>query len=434
MFTWKQDQEELAPPPRLDPSAPQPARPPAELFPSMQGPAPFGAFVGPTVTDGGALAGPGPFPGNELYVSAEALLWWIKGYRVPPLGTQFTDGAPTPGVFGSPGTQVVLGDTLHGTDARGGARIMIGYWFDDDHDFGLEGGGFFLGQRNQSSSVSSFGLTNLAVPVDMLTTTGTGGAIPIAGLFPPAVLRDVGSLSLNTKSSLAGGELNGRTNLLAGPNGFIDAIAGARVVSLDEQLTFGTTTSGVAEAALLGQLPGITFPGLTERITSDFFKTQNRFYGGQVGLIGEWHEGPWVFDLKSKIALGTTQQIVTINGATVDSSVAGGLHSYPVGLLASSSNSGRFTRDQTSFIPEFSCSLGYQFTERLRCFVGYNVLYWSSVVRPGDQINRVINPNQIPGFGTGITPGVGSPAQPAFAFHSSDFWAQGITLGLEWRF
>ena len=92
------------------------------------------------------------------------------------------------------------------------------------------------------------------------------------------------------------------------------------------------------------------------------------------------------------------------------------------------------SEDPSARIPEITGTVGYQFTDRLRCFVGYNVMYWSSVVRPGDQINRIINPSQIPGFGTGITPGPGSPAQPAFAFRSSDFWAQGITFGLEWRF
>ena len=308
---------------------------------------------------------------------------------------------------------------------------MVGYWFDDQHLCGLEGGGFYLGQANQTLSVNSFGGTNLAVPVVLVNAAGPAGAIPIAGFTTAGGPRDVGAIKLTDQTTLYGGEFNWRSNCITCPNAFIDFIAGFRTLGLDDELNFATATSGVGLTNLLGRGMGGA-PDLTERDTSDQFDTHNHFYGGQVGFIGEWRCGCWVFDLKAKIGLGDTQQMAQINGSTVDR-VGGTLVTFPAGLLASSSNTGMFTRDQLSFVPEVGLTLGYQFTERLRFFVGYNFLYWSNVARSGDQINSTINLSQIPGLGAGSLPGAGTPAQPAFAFRNDNFWAQGITLGLEWR-
>jgi hypothetical protein len=46
------------------------------------------------------------------------------------------------------------------------------------------------------------------------------------------------------------------------------------------------------------------------------------------------------------------------------------------------------------------------------------------VVRAGDQVNLNINPNLLP-------PAIpGGPAEPSLHNHHTDFWAQGINLGL----
>ena len=436
LFTYTRDQDEVAPPPRVESSPAPRSAPMGEMFPiPPQDGQTFADMGTPVITDGPGLVDGEHFAGNAFYISAEGLLWWMKGYRTPPLATTYPDNASIPqGTFGSPGTQVVLGNALQGSNSRGGARVMLGYWFDDEHLCGVDAGFLYLGQRNQSATVNSFGTTNLAVPLGQVTTTGFPGVYPIAGLTPFGALRDVGSVSLVTRSTLTGGELNWRTNLVGGPNGFIDGIVGFRALELNEDLTFGTTTSGNALANFLGR-GVLTVPGSAVRTTSDFFKTQNNFYGAQVGLLGEWHEGAWVFTANTKLGIGSTQQMVTIRGSTVDTlSGGGGSFAYPVGLFAATTNSGLYTRNKLTFLPEMGGTVGYQFTEHLRGFVGYNFMYLSNVVRPGDQINRVINPNQLPTFGSGVTPNAGNPAQPSFVFHDSSFWAQGVSVGFEWRF
>jgi hypothetical protein len=83
-------------------------------------------------------------------------------------------------------------------------------------------------------------------------------------------------------------------------------------------------------------------------------------------------------------------------------------------------------RDEAGVVPELNVRLAYQVTPRLAACVGYTFLYWSDVVRAGDQIDQTVNATLIP------PPAAPSgPARPAFGFRSTDFWAQGLDLGLE---
>ena len=49
------------------------------------------------------------------------------------------------------------------------------------------------------------------------------------------------------------------------------------------------------------------------------------------------------------------------------------------------------------------------------------------VARAGEQIDFVVNSNQV------APPIPGGPARPAFNFNGSDFWAQGLNFGLEFK-
>jgi hypothetical protein len=86
-----------------------------------------------------------------------------------------------------------------------------------------------------------------------------------------------------------------------------------------------------------------------------------------------------------------------------------------------------FTQHDFCFSPEASLKLGYHVSQNLTVTVGYSVVYWSTVVRPGDQIDRTINPSQIDGALAG-------EARPIFRFNHDDFWAQGLNLGLRWDY
>ena len=128
------------------------------------------------------------------------------------------------------------------------------------------------------------------------------------------------------------------------------------------------------------------------------------------------------------VAMGSTHQEVSINGSTTIAPAA------PVrgGLLALPSNIGNYSRDKFTVVPQIGLNVGRQLNNNLRAYVGYNFIYWSSVVRPGDQIDPVINTTQLPDK-NGPNPLVG-PARPAFTFHDTSFWAQGISFGLAYSF
>jgi hypothetical protein len=92
----------------------------------------------------------------------------------------------------------------------------------------------------------------------------------------------------------------------------------------------------------------------------------------------------------------------------------------------------RQTEDDFAILPEVSLQLQYEVSGNLTVHLGYDFLYWHSVVRPGEQISRVINVTQVPAS-LAFTPGFG-PERPPLVFQKSEFWAQGLNAGLTFRY
>jgi Putative beta barrel porin-7 (BBP7) len=57
-------------------------------------------------------------------------------------------------------------------------------------------------------------------------------------------------------------------------------------------------------------------------------------------------------------------------------------------------NEGHFTANEFAAVPQGQVRLGYDLTSWIRVTVGYDALYVSNVIRPGDQINRDIPTGQ----------------------------------------
>jgi hypothetical protein len=378
-----------------------------------------GAIVGPQCMGDGCGACPMDCneclpPGNRFYTSTDYLLWWVKGSNTPVLVTRGSAGDPTPGALGLPGTSVLFGGRNTEDNPFSGVRTMVGYWFSDDHALGIEAGGFILGQQGKNFSATSNGGTILTRPfVD--ATTGLQTTELVAG---PNVL--AGTVSVNTQTQLWGYEANLRSNFLCGSlwggHYYTDALIGFRGLGLDDSVD-------IHESLVI--LGGNSAGGRFE--IEDRFEARNRFYGGQVGFVNEYRNGNWIVDLKTKFAIGAMQEQVNINGSTT-TIASTGTNTYTGGLLTQPSNIGHYNRSVVAFMPEVGLNLGYQFTEHIRAFVGYNIIYASSVARAGQQIDTVVNPNNLP-------PSVATaPLRPAFTFRSTDFWTQGVNLGLEFRY
>ncbi len=366
----------------------------------------------PCADSGGPSSPPGRF-----WVSGEYLLWWIRDSHLPPLVT--AGSLTSAGILGRPGTGVLFGGTTD-NEERSGGRFRAGYWFNGPQTLGIEGSYFFLGSRSVNFTAGSpgAGSTVIARPfVNAITGAEDSGLVSVPGLL-------TGTVGVNLSSRLQGAELNGVYNLCCGCTGRVDLLAGFRYLELNE---------GLQIAEDLNVNTGVPLLGGTSFRLNDQFNTRNRFYGGQVGARAELWWGGLFVNLRGQVALGTTDQVINVSGSTVIAppgqvpTVGNG------GFLALPTNSGHFTRDRFAVVPEVGINVGYQVTQYLRAFVGYSFLYWSNVVRPGDQIDRTVNPTQLPL--TVITPPhLIGPARPAPVLRDTDFWAQGINFGVAFQY
>lgn len=161
----------------------------------------------------------------------------------------------------------------------------------------------------------------------------------------------------------------------------------------------------------------------------DQFDSENEFHGGEFGIrLIKQKNFCWSLECSAQIALGNTRSLVHIDGQTIASSRDGDSTTIDHGLLTQGTNIGDYKVDKFSGIAELGVNARRHFACGLSARIGYTALFWSDVIRAGDQIDLDINTTQ-------IVPGQldGSPA-PLFTAETSNFWAQGLNVGLEYSF
>jgi hypothetical protein len=357
-----------------------------------------------------------PSPGR-IWVDAEVLLWWMKPANLPPLVTSSPPGTALGGVGvpGAPGTSVVFGGSPVNEDLRVGGRVTAGLWLDCDRTCGVEGYFFELGNRAQSFSGGTPGSVGRPF-LDAATGLPNAELVSSPGFLDGRVQASASS------GGLIGAGALGRANVCCGCDYRLDALAGYRFLSLNDRV-------GVTENLTSTDVTQSVAPLGTNIIVTDRFHTTNQFNGGDLGLAGEVRWNHWTLGGTARIALGSTHERADIEGSTRITVPGFPPVMSPGGLLALSSNSGSHTRDVFAVVPEARVQLGYQIGPHLGVHAGYSFLYWSRVLRAGDQIDLTVNPALLPP----PIPGA-SPLRPAFAFQGTSIWAQGIDLGLELRF
>jgi hypothetical protein len=357
----------------------------------------------------------------RIWLRAEYLLWWIKPANFPPLVTTGPYTDPRPGALDSLGTSVLFGQPGMDFQDRSGGRFAIGGWLGEDELWALEARYFFLKGRSIGQRFESPGAPVLATPFFNLATNTADSSL---STFPGVM---GGSITVDAPSFLHGAEANLSAVLARNEQFRFDLTGGFRYLYLREGLHINSNS--LVELAPQFQGLGIPFDGNTIAV-SDRFDASNHFYGGQLGTRVELHHKRWTIDFDARVALGVSHQVVAITGSTnIDTQPATAANG---GLLAVSSNSGRFTQNSFAVVPEVGVMLKLQLTERLQLFGGYSFLYWSRVARPGDQIDANVNPNLVP---TSMTFGTaGGPSRPGFSFRQTDFFAHGANFGLEFRY
>lgn len=369
-----------------------------------------------------------------VWMSADALAWWVKGAPSPiPLVTTAPPGGS--GFLNAPGTTTVFGGSNFDYDALYGGRFAVGVC-EPSFECGLEFSGFFLSSRstNFATGSSAGGAPLLARPFfDAILGVEDAQLISFPGAF-------AGDLTVNTTIDLWGLEANLLRHKvtrnwqgdmkLAGATLDTDVLAGFRFVNMNETLSM-TQASTVLPGGVAG-FAGSLVLAPSQLTIGDQFLTTNNFYGGQVGFQSLLKKGCCFAGLTGKVALGSTYQVANILGTTTLSTPGAVPATVQGGLFALPTNIGVHGRNAFAVIPEVGVNVGVELFKCVRLYGGYNFLYWSDVVRPGDQIDRSINKTQLPSS-LSFGPVVG-PLRPVSTLQTSDFWAHGLNAGVAIRY
>jgi Putative beta barrel porin-7 (BBP7) len=364
----------------------------------------------------------------RIWGSVDYLLWWVRPQTVSvPLVTTGNPNDKTPGALDNPGTKVLFGGNNLDYGAFSGIRTTVGMWLDSSSTIGIEGSWFQLEQRSTHFGVASDMTGNPPIYMPTINQDPTSsnfggkGSITIADpLFPPPG-PTFGRLSIDTTTRLWGAEANGIVNF--GRSGGLSASG-----------IFGFRYADLAERLHIDGFSNETGIDIQQSFFDDF-STSNHFYGGQLGVKLGYETPRFFANVIAKAALGTTHETVDVEGQSVYSGTGFNLPAglYPGGIYAQPSNIGSRSMDRFTVMPTVQVDFGVNITAQLRASVGYDFLYWSSVVRPGQQIDPNLNPNQFPGVIPAGSPLIGPPL-PGPLFNRTDFWAQGIHFSVEYRF
>lgn len=356
--------------------------------------------------DGGSSKPPSePEITGTLKSSDEYLLWWLKPGPLPVLGIRSRGGPP---ILGAPGTRTVIGPDTIDLGEQGGARFTTSFQVCESKDYGLQLGYFFLGTRTTTLLAAATADGNSAFIGRPYVDAATGReAVDLVA--EPGVR--TGELRAASSARAQGTEVNLLAGLCRCPHWQLDALAGYRFLMIHEGLHVWEQSIGFDAA------------GATYRVRTDQFVAHNRFHGGQVGLIGDLRHGPVFLGFVGKIGFGQVTQVVKAGGQTGTMRLGEVGTVTPGGFYALSTNAGRQVREAFAVLPEAQVKLGVALGDHGRLFVGYDFLFLSDAVRPGDQIDLVLNR-------TGDPLG---PERPTLAGRSTDLWLQGLTIGVETR-
>ena len=359
---------------------------------------------------------------HKLWVRAEYLMWWEKGFSTPPLVTTSPSDTSQSdaGILGMPDTKILAGNDVEGDGFRSGERISLGYWLDPCRTVGVEAIYNGLASHNWHSGFDSATNPILARPFFRLEPSFVGQDAELVSY--PGSLR--GLVQVNGSTQFQTVEVLWRNLLLRTACERIDFLVGWRYNRLDDSLLISDSKTALDAAS--GLVIG------TNLQEFDLFKTQNEFNGAEIGVVTEMQRQCWTAELSMKLALGNNYTRVTIDGQTTSTiPVAGGspiVSTRHSGLLAQQTNIGVHDSNEFAIVPELGATISYQLTCHLRATLGYTFMYWDNVARPGDQIDQNLNLTQL------TSSGLSGAAVPKFVRVDSDFWAQGINLGLDYRF
>lgn len=337
-------------------------------------------------------------PAPRLWSSFELLYWATQGTTVPPIvATGSPLAAPGAAAVG-PNTVPVFGGGRDLTQMRTGFRTEVGYWFDPADRWGVSGRFYFLGSLADRSNEVGTGFNVLNLPQGVVTPGGILST-PLYVSYPGLTAGHVNAVA---GTNFIGGDVNLRHGLGAARPVQFDLLGGYRFMHLGDNVD------------TLADFTAPLVPG-SRVVSEDSVRTRNYFNGPQAGFALAYQRGQFSFGLQSTVALGVTTSDLDVSRTRLVTNLPGlaGLAgvALPPGtpanvplIAASSSRSNYF-----GVVPEVGMKFGWQPWDHVRLTVGYTFIYWSQVQRA--------QPLYLPG-----------------ASGTTDFWAQGISGGVDFRY
>lgn len=389
-----------------------------------------------------------PAPETHFYGGAEYLMWWVKDapLSVPLvsagpvatthhglLGIPAKNGADSTVLYGAPHSPAQGGNDSQRFQGFSGTRLTLGYSFGNEHRFGLEASGFALqqqsvgyGARGDETGNPVAGIpVNNSVPYTIGSMTVRAGedSLPFSLPNDPSRSRGsgiiTGAVEVVNNLQLWGAELNGVISLYRKPSWELSGLIGLRYLDLSESLNLTTRIQGLS-GPYTGQF-GVAADGLS---------TKNQFFGGTLGLRESYSSGRLSVDVTARVSLGVSHETQNIAGGFYSINFSAPYAAGTEGIFAQPANEGRTSSNKFAIVPEAQIKIGYAITPRLRATIGYDFLYYSNVMRPGDQINRDLPKGQT--FNQ-ADPTV-SKTSPSRLSKTTDFFAHGVSVGMELRF
>jgi hypothetical protein len=362
------------------------------------------------------------------------LHWWVKGapLSVPLVSTGpdsneegFLVNSASTILYGAPFSPAVGGNDTQNFPGFSGGRLTLGYVLDEERKLAAETR--FLMLQNRSAGFTAeanstdFGGPGMRIPVfnTVPYTPGSDTDLTVSenGLpvFIPGIL--AGKVSIANSLKLWGADATAVYSMYRSSRWELSALAGFRYLDLSENFDLSDTLVGQS-GPFVGQSGTV----------SDHFGTTNQFFGAAVGLRGGTSWGPVSLSVTGRIAVGPSYEVLNVSGAfqAINFTASSGAQ----GIFAQPSNSGTHSSTVFAVVPEVEVKLGFDVTSAVRLTLGYDFIYYSSVVRPGYQLNRDLPKGQVfQQGGTSI-----SSTSPFPLFDKTSFFAQGLSLGVAVRF
>ena len=394
-----------------------------------------------------------PAPESRFYAGVEYLQWWVKDapLSIPLVSTgpvasthhgflsssnPLLTSSDTTILYGAPFGSAKGGNTTQSFPGFAGTRLTFGYSLGSERRYAIEASGFALQQQSAGyaaySDASGSPIINVPVYNTISYTPGgrPGGLPPNEDGLPASLPSDpkradgnsgvfMGGVKITNSLQLWGAEATGVISLYRGSSWEVSGLVGARYLDLSEAFNLTYESKGVS-GLYTGSIGS----------ASDTFETENQFCGATLGLRGRYASGRLSVDLAGRVALGVSHQTENVAGGFWARRLTSGYSAGREGIFAQPANEGRTSMDSFAVVPDAQIKIGYAITPRLRATIGYDFLYYSSVLRPGDQISHYVPKGQT--FQQGGTST--STTSPARYSETTDFFAHGFSFGLEFRF